>query len=80
MPRFPLLNTAPLVTGSKNMESTGMIVPTGLAEADALICTSEKTGHTSEILCPLTMESIYSKNNSQFLKETFQTIAKNPLL
>jgi hypothetical protein len=58
---------------------TAIIILTGLVEADALIHTSSDPGHAAETSCPLTMESVYAKNDAQFLKETAETIAKNPL-
>jgi len=55
------------------------VILTGLVEADAMSCMSEPAGDVSETLCPLTMESIYAKNDAQILKETVETISKKPL-
>jgi len=70
---FPRLSTGAI----SNMEN--IVILTGLLEADAMSCMSEPVGDGSEALCPLTMESIYAKNDAQFLKEAVQAISKKPL-
>jgi len=56
-----------------------IVILNGLLEADAISCMSEPAGDGSETVCPLTMESIYAKNDAQFLKEAVKTISNNPL-
>ena len=55
------------------------MVLNGLVESDALSRISEPAGNSAETLCPLTMESIYAKNDAQFLKEAVEAISKKPL-
>jgi len=72
MKRFSHLSNSAI----SNMEN--ILILTGLVEADAMSSISEAAGDRYEKMCPLTMESIYAKNDAQFLKEAVETISNTP--